>query len=285
MNAVSTVNIDSIDATYIENTRLATDSAAQIKDLATSIEREGLLEPLVVRAIKGGRYGLLAGFRRLTALRSLGVSDVPVHILTGGDPANDLHATMAENGQRRDLTWPEQALTAGRVKGQPAKVVASLLGLGHASRVSQLARLAASPGFETICQRVKARKPIPGIAQALDIVARCAENGRDPALAFARACEKLDEAEGAAGDGAGGKGKGKNEDAGEGDVPTFPVLGARKIWDVYEAIKAEPKSEERDYCLSVLAFVTKQRKTPPHGIKLPERKPGRKAAEVEENEE
>ena len=50
---------------------------AHVRALAGSIRLQGMLVPLIVRAADGG-FELVAGFHRVAAARSLGLTDVPV---------------------------------------------------------------------------------------------------------------------------------------------------------------------------------------------------------------
>lgn len=71
-----------------------------LDQLVRSIERHGLLQPLVVQAVgSSGRYALVAGHRRLAALRRLGRERVPALLATG---ASD-ELALIENLQREDL--------------------------------------------------------------------------------------------------------------------------------------------------------------------------------------
>src|SRR3989338_360611 len=55
-------------------------NAVALQDLANSITKEGVLQPLVVRPLSDGRYELIAGERRLRASRLAGLTEVPVLI-------------------------------------------------------------------------------------------------------------------------------------------------------------------------------------------------------------
>jgi len=74
-----------------------------LKELAASIQREGLIEPIVVRP-KKDRYELIAGERRFRALRDYtSIKTIQAQIVT----ANNLQArriSAAENLQREDLS-------------------------------------------------------------------------------------------------------------------------------------------------------------------------------------
>lgn len=79
----------------------------QIAELADSIRESGLVQPLVVRRVDG-KYELIAGERRLRALKKLGMrtAKVVVHNATDQEVAE---LTLIENLQREDLTPLEEA--------------------------------------------------------------------------------------------------------------------------------------------------------------------------------
>lgn len=78
-----------------------------IQELAASIQRHGLLQPLIV-APDGDGYELLAGYRRYHALQSLAINTVPCRIIRT-DPALHSEITIAENLIRQDLSSVEEA--------------------------------------------------------------------------------------------------------------------------------------------------------------------------------
>ena len=76
---------------------------ATLKELAFSIQRDGLVEPIVVRLVQG-RHELIAGERRLRAVK--GYTDMK-RILANVVEVNDLQArrmSASENLQREDLS-------------------------------------------------------------------------------------------------------------------------------------------------------------------------------------
>jgi len=76
---------------------------AAIDELARSIERHGLLQPLTVRkGERAGTYELVAGERRLRAARKLGLARVPCVVAEIPDERM-LEVALVENLQRRDL--------------------------------------------------------------------------------------------------------------------------------------------------------------------------------------
>jgi len=75
----------------------------KLRELAASIEREGLIEPIVVRP-KGDRYELIAGERRFRAVRDFTeMETIQAQIVIAGDLQARRIAT-AENLQREDLS-------------------------------------------------------------------------------------------------------------------------------------------------------------------------------------
>ena len=78
-----------------------------IESLADSIRRYGLLSPLIVRRTDTG-YELIAGERRLRALRSLNAATADAIVLHAADRDSALIA-LVENLQRVDLNFFEEA--------------------------------------------------------------------------------------------------------------------------------------------------------------------------------
>lgn len=85
----------------------------QIRELAQSIETAGLMQPLVVRPIKGG-FELIAGERRLRALQLLGRTEAPVVVHEVNDQVAAEWA-LIENLQREDLNPMERASAMQRL--------------------------------------------------------------------------------------------------------------------------------------------------------------------------
>ena len=79
-----------------------------LEELADSIKRYGLLQPLVVRPVKGDRYQLVAGERRWRASRIAGLSTVPV-VIKELSNSQTAEIALVENLQREDLNPVEEA--------------------------------------------------------------------------------------------------------------------------------------------------------------------------------
>ncbi len=79
-----------------------------LSELAESIEKHGLIQPIVVRPTAGGVYQIVAGERRWRACRMAGLAEVPV-IIKELDDQNYFEIALIENLQREDLNAVEEA--------------------------------------------------------------------------------------------------------------------------------------------------------------------------------
>ncbi len=80
-----------------------------LSELAESISKHGLLQPLLVRPLTLGGYQIVAGERRYRACRMAGLTEVPVIIRELGE-TETMEIALIENLQREDLTPLEEAL-------------------------------------------------------------------------------------------------------------------------------------------------------------------------------
>jgi len=76
--------------------------------LAESIEAKGVLQPLVVRALPGGTYELIAGERRLRASKIAKLEQVPA-IVRDAEGSERLELALLENVAREDLNPVDEA--------------------------------------------------------------------------------------------------------------------------------------------------------------------------------
>ena len=80
-----------------------------LNELAESIAKHGLIQPIVVRPTANGAYKIIAGERRWRACRMAGLDAVPVIIKEVDDKAL-MELALIENLQREDLNAVEEAL-------------------------------------------------------------------------------------------------------------------------------------------------------------------------------
>jgi ParB family chromosome partitioning protein len=78
-----------------------------IDELAASITKVGMLQPIIVRPHADG-YQIIAGERRWRAARAAGLESVPVRIMSTGE-GESLELALIENLQRQDLNAMEEA--------------------------------------------------------------------------------------------------------------------------------------------------------------------------------
>jgi len=87
--------------------RTTVDEAA-LAALADSVRARGVLQPVLVRPLAGGRYGLIAGERRWRAAECAGLAEVPAIVRRDTD-AMTLELALIENMAREDLNPVDEA--------------------------------------------------------------------------------------------------------------------------------------------------------------------------------
>ncbi len=85
-------------------------SDAELNELSDSIKQHGVIQPIVVRAVKGmqDRFEIIAGERRWRAAQSAGLHEVPIVPIDVSDHVA-LEIAIVENVQREDLNAMEEA--------------------------------------------------------------------------------------------------------------------------------------------------------------------------------
>ncbi|NHM26731.1 ParB/RepB/Spo0J family partition protein [Desulfofundulus sp. TPOSR] len=86
----------------------------KIQELALSIQEHGVVQPIVVRPVPGGKYEIIAGERRWRACRMLGLEFIPAIIRDYGDLEASA-ISLIENVQREDLNPLEEAVAYRRL--------------------------------------------------------------------------------------------------------------------------------------------------------------------------
>jgi ParB family transcriptional regulator, chromosome partitioning protein len=85
-------------------------AAAELDELAASLRERGIIQPIVVRSLRGvaDGYEIIAGERRWRAAQRAGLHEVPVVVIEATD-AEALQLAIIENVQRTDLNPLEEA--------------------------------------------------------------------------------------------------------------------------------------------------------------------------------
>lgn len=110
-----------------------------LSELAQSIGRHGILQPLSVRRVGAG-YELIAGERRLRAAQMAGLGEIPCIVMNMDDRESGL-AAMIENLQRRDLDFIEEAWGISSLMGawgMSQEQVARMLGKSQSAIANKL---------------------------------------------------------------------------------------------------------------------------------------------------
>ena len=79
-----------------------------LQELADSIARYGLIQPITARRLESGYYQIIAGERRWRAARLAGLTEIPVRVIEADD-RRTAELALVENLQREDLNPIEEA--------------------------------------------------------------------------------------------------------------------------------------------------------------------------------
>lgn len=164
-------------------------SPEALDELADSIRRHGILQPLSVRRV-GTAYELIAGERRLRAARIAGISDVPCILMTMDSRESGMIA-MVENLQRQDLDFIEEAMGIRRLLtdfGMSQEQAARLLGKSQSAIANKLRILRHSNAVldqlraTGLSERhARALLKLPGDEEKLPAIAQIARQGMNVA--------------------------------------------------------------------------------------------------------
>jgi ParB family chromosome partitioning protein len=97
---LQTISIDRLrPGKYQPRTKMDAESLAE---LALSIREQGIMQPILVRPVDGGRFEIVAGERRWRAAQQAGLREIPALVKNVPDQAA-LAVALIENIQREDL--------------------------------------------------------------------------------------------------------------------------------------------------------------------------------------
>ncbi len=124
-----------------------------IKELHESIKENGILQPLLVRPIEGGKYELVCGERRLRASKLAELKEVPVMIKELTDD-EAIEAMIIENLQRKGVSDMEEAEAFGRLVKYKGKTIQDIA-------------LTVGKPLKFVATRIKLNELIPEFKKAL----------------------------------------------------------------------------------------------------------------------
>lgn len=126
----------------------------QLQELAQSIEKQGLIQPLTVRP-KDDKYEIIAGERRWRACQRIGKAEIPVIIQNVSDETA-LALALIENLQRQNLNPIEEAYALQRLIDEFSlthQQIAEILGNSRGHISNQLRLLQLEPEVQTLLSK------------------------------------------------------------------------------------------------------------------------------------
>lgn len=158
---------------YQPRSRMAEDA---LEELAETIRAQGVIQPLLVRAVGRGRYEIIAGERRWRAAQLAGLAAVPAFVRDISD-RDAMAVALIENIQREDLNAVEEAAGFQRLLddfGLTHQQIADLVGRSRAAVTNHL-RLLALPA--AVKKQLSAGDLDMGHARALLALPAAAQSG------------------------------------------------------------------------------------------------------------
>jgi ParB family chromosome partitioning protein len=137
-----------------------------LAELAASIAARGVIQPVIVRPLPGGRYQLVAGERRWRAAQRARLHEIPA-LVQELEERDVMALALIENLQRKDLNPVEEARAYQRLSEQEDLSQAEIAKLVEKSRshVANLLRLLSLP--EAVLDHVQTGRLDMGHARAL----------------------------------------------------------------------------------------------------------------------
>jgi len=145
-------------------------NVGDLTDLKASIESKGILEPILVRPVEGGRYQIISGERRFRAALEAGLTEVPA--IEFDVPENEvLEIALVENLHRKDLTPFEEAegfQSLVERHGYVHQRVAETVGKSRVAITESLSLMKIPEDLREECRRadIESKSALLGIARA-----------------------------------------------------------------------------------------------------------------------
>ncbi len=110
--AINEINIEKIEVNPFQPRKNFDEES--LKELASSIRENGIIQPITVRKVNGDTYQLITGERRFKASIIAGLESIPAYVRMAEDQ-NMLELALIENIQREDLDSIEVAISYQRL--------------------------------------------------------------------------------------------------------------------------------------------------------------------------
>lgn len=91
----------------VQGKNIRNERDSEILELAESIEKQGLINPITVQKRDDGKYVVIAGHRRLEAVKRLGLPHIECNIFEDLNDKEIILAQIAENCQRKQMSAVE----------------------------------------------------------------------------------------------------------------------------------------------------------------------------------
>src|SRR5215831_6527893 len=112
VTSVNRIPVDEIEANPKQPRHDFDEQALQ--ELAASVKRHDIIQPVTVSKLSSGKYRLVSGERRLRAAKIAGLKDIPAYVRQANDQQL-LELALLENLQREDLNAIEVSLSYKRM--------------------------------------------------------------------------------------------------------------------------------------------------------------------------
>src|ERR1043165_4546127 len=112
VTSVSRISVNEIEANQKQPRHDFDEQSLQ--ELATSVKRHDIIQPITVSKLASGKYRLVSGERRLRAAKMAGLKDIPAYVRQANDQQL-LELALLENLQREDLNAMEISLSYKRM--------------------------------------------------------------------------------------------------------------------------------------------------------------------------
>ena len=115
-------------------------SDSALEELADSIVEKGIIEPIIVREVGGGKYQVICGHRRVAAAKKVGLEVIPAVVRNVSD-LEAFEIALVENLQREALNPIEEARAYIRLKeefGLTQEEIAKRIGIDRSTVANRL---------------------------------------------------------------------------------------------------------------------------------------------------
>ncbi|MCF8368016.1 MAG: ParB/RepB/Spo0J family partition protein [Bacteroidales bacterium] len=112
VGAIANLSLDKIEANPFQPRDRFEE--VSLRELAKSIEEQGIIQPVTVRKLGYDQYQLISGERRFKAARMVGLNEIPCYIRVANDQQM-LELALIENIHRKDLNPVEIAISYQRL--------------------------------------------------------------------------------------------------------------------------------------------------------------------------